>query len=59
MQACAENLGVIEASSASASREESSLVPDIAAEFVKFAGGFRDSPDWASAYVLVPWNCYQ
>jgi len=41
------------------SQEESGLVPDIAPEFVKFEGGFRDSPEWGSAYVLVPWNCYQ
>ncbi len=28
------------------------LVPDIAPEFTKFSGGFRDSPEWGSAFVL-------
>ncbi len=41
------------------SQEASGLVPDIAPEYVKFEGGFRDSPEWGSAFVLVPWNCYQ
>jgi alpha-L-rhamnosidase len=31
------------------------LVPDIAPEYVVFRGGFRDSPEWGSAGVLVPW----
>ena len=31
------------------------LVPDIAPEFVPFAGGFRDSPEWGSAAVILPW----
>lgn len=31
------------------------LVPDIAPEYVQFAGGFRDSPEWGSAAVLLPW----
>jgi alpha-L-rhamnosidase len=35
------------------------LVPDIAPEFTVFAGGFRDSPEWGSAYVIDPWNVYQ
>ena len=35
------------------------LVPDIAPEYVVFAGGFRDSPEWGSACVLVPWQVYQ
>ena len=35
------------------------LVPDIAPEYVVFDGGFRDSPEWGSAYVLVPWQVYQ
>ena len=34
---------------------ENGLVPDIAPEYVPFAGGFRDSPEWGSAGVLVPW----
>ena len=35
------------------------LVPDIAPEYVVFEGGFRDSPEWGSACVLVPWQVYQ
>ncbi len=34
------------------------LVPDIAPEYVEFNGGFRDSPEWGSACVLVPWQQY-
>ena len=35
------------------------LVPDIAPEFVPFAGGFRDSPEWGSAAVILPWLLYE
>jgi hypothetical protein len=35
------------------------LVPDIAPEFVVFKEGFRDSPEWGSAFLLVPWQQYQ
>ena len=35
------------------------MVPDIAPEIVVFAGGFRDSPEWGSAYVILPWYLYQ
>ncbi len=35
------------------------LVPDIAPEYVPFAGGFRDSPEWGSAAVILPWMIYQ
>lgn len=34
------------------------LVPDIAPEYVRFSGGFLDSPEWGSACVLVPWQQY-
>lgn len=37
----------------------SGLVPDIAPEYVAFRGGFRDSPEWGSAAVLVPWLDWQ
>ena len=40
------------------SQLESGLVPDIAPEYVVFEGGFRDSPEWGSAFVLVPWQQY-
>ena len=35
------------------------LVPDIAPEYVVFAGGFRDSPEWGSAAVILPFMYYQ
>ncbi|MDP9037579.1 MAG: glycoside hydrolase family 78 protein [Myxococcota bacterium] len=35
------------------------LVPDIAPEVTTFAGDFRDSPEWGSAYVVDPWNVFQ
>ena len=35
------------------------MVPDIAPEFIVFDGGFRDSPEWGSAYVISPWQVYQ
>ncbi|MDR2037322.1 MAG: glycoside hydrolase family 78 protein [Bacteroidales bacterium] len=42
-----------------ASQLPNGLVPDIAPEIVVFAGGFRDSPEWGSAYVILPWYLYQ
>ncbi len=35
------------------------LVPDIAPEYVVFENGFRDSPEWGSAFILAPWLAYQ
>ena len=35
------------------------LIPDIAPEYPVFGGGFRDSPEWGSAFVIVPWQQYQ
>jgi hypothetical protein len=38
------------------------LVPDIAPEFVLFKDngfGFRDSPEWGSASVILPWLLYK
>lgn len=35
------------------------LVPDIAPEYVPFVGGFRDSPEWGSAAVILPWKLYE
>jgi hypothetical protein len=37
----------------------SGLVPDIAPEYPVFSGGFRDSPEWGSSAVIVPWQQYQ
>ena len=38
---------------------DNGLVPDIAPEFVEFIGGFRDSPEWSSACIILPWNLYE
>lgn len=35
------------------------LVPDIAPEYVEFDGGFRNSAEWGSAAVFVPWDVYK
>jgi hypothetical protein len=35
------------------------LVPSIAPEYVIFTDGFRDSPEWGSACVLIPWQQYE
>lgn len=38
------------------------LVPEISPEYVKFEWGgdmFRDSPEWGSSAILVPWYVYQ
>ena len=35
------------------------LIPEIAPEFVQFAEPFRDSPEWGSSGILVPWYLYQ
>lgn len=37
----------------------SGLVPDIAPEYTVFKDGFRDSPEWGSAAVIVPWDVYR
>jgi hypothetical protein len=42
-----------------ASQLPNGLIPDIAPEYVPFQGGFRDSPEWGSAGVIIPWEMYQ
>lgn len=41
------------------SQLDNGLVPDIAPEYVPFQGGFRDSPEWGSASVIIPWQLYK
>ncbi len=41
------------------SQLDNGLVPDIAPEYVPFQGGFRDSPEWGSASVIIPWQIYK
>ncbi|GAA4496869.1 glycoside hydrolase family 78 protein [Hymenobacter ginsengisoli] len=45
-----------------ASQTAEGLVPEIAPEYVKFEWGgdiFRDSPEWGSASIILPWYVYQ
>jgi hypothetical protein len=35
------------------------LVPDIAPEYVEFLDGFRDSPEWGSASIILPYLLYK
>lgn len=42
-----------------AAQTEDGLVPDIAPEYVEFWEWFRDSPEWGSASIQVPWLIYK
>ncbi|MGN6180195.1 MAG: family 78 glycoside hydrolase catalytic domain, partial [Mucilaginibacter sp.] len=35
------------------------LIPEIAPEFTKFSEPFRDSPEWGSNAIILPWYVYQ
>ena len=35
------------------------LIPEIAPEYVQFDEPFRDSPEWGSAAIILPWYNYQ
>jgi hypothetical protein len=44
------------------SQLENGLIPEIAPEYVKFEWGgdmFRDSPEWGSSGILMPWYLYR
>jgi len=41
------------------SQLDNGSVPDIAPEYVRFQGGFFESPEWGSAAVQLPWLMYQ
>ena len=41
------------------SQLDNGLVPSIAPEYVPFKGGFRNSPEWGSASVIIPWQLYK
>lgn len=41
------------------SQTEDGLIPDIAPEYVQFTGGFRDSPEWGSNGIILPWYLYK
>lgn len=35
------------------------LIPELAPEFIVFGDGFRDSPEWGSNSIILPWYVYQ
>lgn len=44
------------------SQTQDGLIPEIATEYVKFDWGdgmFRDSPEWGSSSIIVPWYLYR
>jgi len=41
------------------SQTDAGLVPDISPEYVEFVQGFRDSPEWGSSSVILPWYLYK
>ena len=38
---------------------DTGLIPNIAPEYTEFNGAFRSSPEWGSAFLIVPWQQYQ
>jgi hypothetical protein len=41
------------------SQTEDGLVPGFSPEYKQSTGGFRDSPEWGSASVILPWLVYK
>lgn len=35
------------------------FIPSIAPEYVRFADGFENSPEWGSAFIIIPWSVYK
>ncbi|MGM9734061.1 MAG: family 78 glycoside hydrolase catalytic domain, partial [Prevotella sp.] len=42
-----------------ASQKENGCIPTIAPCYVDFEGGFEDTPEWGSNFVISPWNIYK
>ncbi len=42
-----------------ASQWENGCIPTIAPMYVMFEGGFEDTPEWGSAFVICPWYAYK
>src|SRR5574344_246346 len=34
------------------------IVPCIAPEYIRFSGGFADTPEWGSTFIISPWYMY-
>jgi hypothetical protein len=41
------------------SQLDNGCIPTIAPEYVRFANGFEDTPEWGSAFIICPWYIYQ
>ncbi|WP_300794052.1 family 78 glycoside hydrolase catalytic domain [uncultured Bacteroides sp.] len=41
------------------SQTDKGTIPSIAPEYVRFADGFEDSPEWGSAFIIIPWYIYK
>jgi hypothetical protein len=41
------------------SQQADGMVPDTAPEYVPMSDGFRDSPEWGSAFLLCAWQQYE
>ncbi|MDR0756259.1 MAG: glycoside hydrolase family 78 protein [Tannerella sp.] len=42
-----------------ASQLPNGCIPTIAPEYVRFANGFEDTPEWGSAFIISPWYIYK
>jgi hypothetical protein len=42
-----------------ASQLSGGCIPTIAPEYVRFANGFEDTPEWGSAFIISPWYIYK
>ncbi|MCM1021778.1 MAG: glycoside hydrolase family 78 protein [Muribaculum sp.] len=42
-----------------ASQWDNGTIPTIAPEYVRFADGFEDTPEWGSAFIICPWEIYR
>lgn len=40
-------------------QHDNGMVPTIAPQYTVFSGGFLDTPEWGSAYIIIPWYIYQ
>ncbi|MDR1779905.1 MAG: glycoside hydrolase family 78 protein [Tannerella sp.] len=40
------------------SQWDNGCIPTIAPEYVRFRGGFEDTPEWGSSFILCPWYIY-
>lgn len=41
------------------SQTDNGNIPTIAPEYVHFSGGFEDTPEWGSAFIISPWYIYK